>query len=113
MTFVIYNKNTTHILCDRPSWERQDYGSKAAATRALNRIEKKMTENPTCSMARWDVFEGKPFDREMFAVAETGEFHKNIEKKVIRHNLLSGQPFEIAVNTPACCDPSTETYHCM
>lgn len=32
-------------------------------------------------------------------------------KKVI--NMMSGKEIEIDVNTPACCDPSTETYWSM
>lgn len=28
-------------------------------------------------------------------------------------NLMSGQPIEIAYDTPGCCDPSTETYWTM
>lgn len=32
-------------------------------------------------------------------------------KKV--HNLISGKEIEIPADTPACCDPSTETYWSM
>lgn len=28
-------------------------------------------------------------------------------------NILSGRMVEIPVDTPRCCDPSTELYHCM
>jgi len=113
MSFVIYNKNTTLILCDRPSWQNQDYATKQAASAALTRIEKKLKEKPDCSMARWSVFEGKPFDRSIFAIAESTEFYKTIEKKETKRNLLSNREFTQGVNTPAYLDPSTETYHCM
>ena len=28
-------------------------------------------------------------------------------------NVMSGRELEIAVDTPLCCDPSSETYWCM
>lgn len=28
-------------------------------------------------------------------------------------NILSGKPVEIRADTPRCCDPSSELYHCM
>jgi hypothetical protein len=41
------------------------------------------------------------------------EFKKNDGKTKIVQNLLSGKLVRVAVNTPACCDPSTETYWSM
>jgi hypothetical protein len=35
----------------------------------------------------------------------------NLTKKVT--SLSSGKEIEISINTPACCDPSTETYWSM
>ena len=35
-----------------------------------------------------------------------------VATKTVR-NLMSGKEVEIAVDTPLCCDPSSETYWCM
>ena len=35
----------------------------------------------------------------------------NLTKKVT--NLMSGKEIEISINTPLCCDPSSETYWSM
>ena len=32
---------------------------------------------------------------------------------VTRHNLMSGKPIQVALGTPLCCDPSSETYWSM
>lgn len=40
------------------------------------------------------------------------EVHYNPPKKTVI-NLMTGLPVEIDVNTPHCCDPSTETYWSM
>lgn len=41
------------------------------------------------------------------------EFKANAKKTKIVQNLLSDKLCRIPVNTPACCDPSTETYWSM
>ena len=41
------------------------------------------------------------------------EYLKNEKRTKIVTNLQSGKLVRIAVNTPACCDPSTETYWSM
>ena len=48
-------------------------------------------------------------------VMEEREYAKRIEGMgEWKENLLgNGQKIWIAFDTPACCDPSTETYHCM
>lgn len=95
MSFVIYNVKTTFIL--RKHWYDKPYETEAAAKAGLTRALKKDS-----SLKRKD-----------FAISDTINFHKNIEKKVIKHNLMSKKPFEIAVNEPLCVDPSSETYWSM
>jgi hypothetical protein len=51
-----------------------------------------------------------------FAIADKLYFHDNIEQKRVVysiHDLNREKPIEISVNTPACLDPSTETYWSM
>jgi hypothetical protein len=40
-------------------------------------------------------------------------FKRNIEKQVVRKNLLSGQEFTESVNTPHYCSPASESYWSM
>lgn len=94
MSFVIYNKETTIIY--RKRWYDKPYATLAAAKAGLTRAVKK----------------GK-INKDDYAIAETDIFHKHIEKKVTKRNLMSGKEFEGGVNDPACTDPSTETYWSM
>jgi hypothetical protein len=48
-----------------------------------------------------------------FKIAEASVFFKSIEKTETKRNLLSGKEFVQPVNTPLCCDPSSETYWSM
>ncbi len=60
------------------------------------------------------VKDGRVETRDDYAITNYDNFVFNIEHKVVRKNLLSGKDMApMSVNTPACCDPSTETYHCM
>jgi len=100
MSFVIYNKETTRILMVRArsvGCYTDRWATEGSAKATLTRKEKKDAE----------------FNRDEFAIAETANFFANIEKTETRTNILSGKEFTQGVNTPACCDPSTETYHCM
>jgi hypothetical protein len=88
--FIIYNRETTII--SRPRWYHPGYKTRGAAQAAMTRGGLSAAE---------------------YAIAPTDEFFAKIEKKVTKRNLIGGGEFEIGVNTPACCDPSTETYHSM
>ncbi len=41
------------------------------------------------------------------------KYNTETSKTVTKRNLLSGKEIQVAVGTPACCDPSTETYWSM
>lgn len=97
MSYVIYNPETTRV----PSfaWGRvaiNRYSSVSVAKSAITRAFNK----------------GKIECKEDYAIAESGEFHNNIEKHVTRKNLMGGD-YEEAINTPNCCSPSSETYWSM
>jgi len=103
MSFVIYNIDTTYILkspAKSVGCYVEYYKTEAAAKAAMTRIVKK----------------GKISEKEMnekYRIADVATFRTYIEKKETRINLMSGKPFEQSVNTPGCCDPSTETYWSM
>lgn len=98
MSYVIYNKETTRIVSGRRSWERNDFATEAAAKAALTRMVKKSN--------------GKLI-REDYAIIEYGLFFTLIEKTEVVVNLMSGKEVRQSVNTPRCCDVSSELYWTM
>lgn len=96
MSWIIYHKDTTDLLCDkynRPNMYATPAAVIAGLTRAYN--------------------SGKIKSRKDWFIAEYSDFKANIEKQETKINLMSGQPFTQSVNTPLCCDPSSETYWSM
>ncbi|CAB4133550.1 hypothetical protein UFOVP257_272 [uncultured Caudovirales phage] len=93
--YVIYDKQTTRIIKER-SYSKAHYASEAAAKAAVTRFDKKGICNKV------DV-----------AIASANDFYTNIEKTEVVTNLLSGKQVRQSVNTPACCDVSSETYWSM
>lgn len=89
MVYVAYNVLTTVLL------SRKEYKTQAAAKAAITRA------------AALGRFRAVP---QMFAVAEKGDFHANIEKREERTNLMTGKKFWARVNDNPACDPSSETY---
>jgi hypothetical protein len=93
MSYVVYHKETTLLL----GGHSKRYKSAAAAKGALTRAAK---ADPSLKPEEWAI-----------APAET--FHTKIEKTKEVKNLIGGGIATIPVNTPHCCDPSTETYWSM
>ena len=103
--FVIFNKETTvylRIFRNRYWQNANFYTSERAAKAGLTRAVKWSQAKPGRTVVNADDYLILPID----------EF-KKIEKTEIKYNLIGGGQFEQSVNTPACCDPSTETYHSM
>ena len=94
MSYVVYNIETTYILKGRNG--KETYLSEAAAYAALTRAKK-----------------APGFKVREYAIAESSYFHEKIEKQVERTNMMTGKKFKQPINTPRCCDPSTELYWCM
>ena len=94
MSFVVYNLSSTAFLrvFRNGFWQDAIYKTQGGATRALN---------SAVSAGRVQVGE--------LGILPMSEF-KKIEKKRNVKNLMTGLDVEISVNTPASCDPSTETY---
>lgn len=98
MSYVIYNKETTKIISGRSAWARNHFATEAAAKAGLTRMIKKSN--------------GKMV-REDYAIIEYDTFYKLIEKTEIVINLMSGKEVRQSVNTPRCCDVSSELYWTM
>jgi len=48
-----------------------------------------------------------------YAIAESTQFHKVVEKTITKKNMMNGKEFKETVNTPHYCSPSSETYWSM
>lgn len=93
--FVIYDIETTKIVTLKRGGVKY-YQSMRTAKAALTRAERDGTTAGN-----------------QFGIAEVEHYHTNIEKKKTVKNLISGEDVEISVNTPRCCDPSSEAYWSM
>lgn len=105
MTYVIFHKDTTQYLriFRNRYWQNADfYTSERAAKAGLTRAVKWSNAKPSRT----------PINADEYGILPADAF-KLIEKIEIKHDLISGKAFEQSVNTPASCDPSTETYHSM
>jgi len=100
MSHVIYNKATTQILsipARSVGCYKESFKSEGAAKAALTRQDNK----------------GKLGDNLVkadFAVAESSDFHANIEKTVTRKNAMTGEDFEESVNANFSTSPASENY---
>jgi hypothetical protein len=90
--FVVYHKETTRIVGSRV---HNTWKSMGAAKAHLGRMAK--------MGYRVDEYE----------IASYSFFSDNIEKTVVRKNLMSGKEFTESVNTPHYCSPSSESYWSM
>ena len=100
MSYVVYNIETTRYLCNHSGvkTDKTHFETEAAAKAALTR------EIKNTATKRYPIL------REQFAIAGADRFHGVIEKTETVTNLMSGKPVIQSVNTPLCCDPSSETY---
>ena len=97
--FVVYHKETTRRLDLHTSRCKQEcFATRSAAKATLTYCSR---VDPTKVV--YDEFD----------IAASQEFYEKIERQVVKKHLLTGNPFTIGINAPACIDPSTETYHCM
>ncbi len=109
--FYIYEKTSTYIMGKmnkhtgeiRPD-HRKSYSTMAAAKAALTRMSKRY---------RADLLETVNDPQFRYAIAESGYFHKSIEKSRATSNMMSGKPIVEPVNTPNYMSPSSEAYWSM
>lgn len=105
MSYVIFHKDTTcylHIFRNRYWQQANFYKTERAAKAGLTHAVKWSNAKPSRT----------PINPDDYRILPSDQF-RLIEKFETKHNLLSGKEFTQSVNTPAGCDPSTETYHCM
>jgi len=98
MSYIAYNKFTTRYLTKHSGVKTklESFASYGAAQAAITREAKRGAINPTD-----------------FLIAEAVVFHKSIELTETVNNLMTGKPVVQSVNTPRCCDVSSELYWSM
>jgi hypothetical protein len=97
MSYVIFETETTRLfrVWRQGYWQNATYADEGAAKTAMTKLAKA----------------GK-IDTSTHSIMERSEFNK-IEKTETVINLMSGQPVVQSVNTPRCCDVSSELYWSM
>lgn len=93
MGYVVYEANTGLVVTDNTKNRQKVYRSEAAAQACKTRLSKK-----------------NGYQKFELAVCEQSQLPRRTKKV---RNLMSGKMIEIDVNTPHCCDPSSETYWSM
>jgi len=98
MSYIVYHKHSTKYLCRHPKvrTDKESFASHGAAQAAITREAKRGVINPV-----------------EFLIADAETFRKSIEKTETVINMMSGKPVQQSVNTPLCCDVSSETYWSM
>ena len=98
MAYLVYEVSNSRIMriARNGYWQEATYKSEAAAKAALSRLSKKSA-----------------VEASKYAIAEASEFYRSIDKKVVVINLMSGKEVVQSVNTPRCCDVSSESYWSM
>ena len=95
MSYVVYHKDTTRYLRSHKEVRTNlalfatERAAKAALTREVNSGAVK---------------------REDFLITSRDDFEAVVEKTETVKSLMTGSDVKQCVNTPLCCDPSSETY---
>lgn len=96
MTYVVYNTKSTIKM--------KTFATETGAKRSTTC----MNRNAVDRAAKYN----DPIV-DVYAYTDEENYNKNVVYKKTVKNLISGKDVEIDSNTPACCDPSTETYWSM
>ena len=82
-------------------------GAKVSRNANIKRLQKRIDEDGfswlSTDLDRWQRSD----------IVSEEVYNKCLRRTKKVTNLMSGKEIEIDVNTPACCDPSTETYWSM
>nr|NDG06034.1 hypothetical protein [Oxalobacteraceae bacterium] len=93
MSYVVYEVDSGLQVWDSKNGYYKSYKTEAAAEACRTRLVRKQgyqyCELAVCALDRMP------------------------KRTRVVHNLMTGKPVEIDVNTPLCCDPSSETYWSM
>lgn len=107
-SFVVYFPASTYCL--KKDNGSPYFSSEAAAKAAITRVKGGVGKSAR-NMAKYLAAQGSSWWS--LRVCEAARFHATVEKSETKVNLMSGKAFTQPVNTPLCCDPSSETYWSM
>ncbi len=95
MNYIAYHKHSTKYLCNHPKvkTKKTSFATYGAAKAGITREAKRGA-----------------IDAADFLIADAEMFHKSIEKTETVTSMMSGKPVVQSVNTPWCCNPSSEMY---
>jgi hypothetical protein len=92
--YIIYEKKTTFLFGGTLNFKH--YETRGAAKAARTKAAKA----------------GK-IVKSHYRIMDYAKFKATVEKQVEKTNMMSGKKFTQSINTPLCCDPSSETYWSM
>ena len=100
--FIVYHKESTVKM--------KQFETETAAKRSVTCMNRNARNTAPKNTFNYGVSKE---DYAPYAYTDAEDYSKNVvyNKKVI--NLMTRKEIEIPSNTPACCDPSTETYWSM
>ncbi len=98
MKFVIYEVETSAIV-EHPKTSTRYYRYEKTAKAAITRIRRDFPSHRLSSTP--------------LKIADTDTYYESIEKTEMVRNIMNGKLVEQSVNTPRCCDVSSELYWSM
>lgn len=115
MSYVIYSKATTEIIQNYRT-RKSTYKTMSSARAAITRLSKQYHERAGSEVRNGLRYEEYRLDKDpqfIYGIAESEHYAENIERKVERVNLMTGEKYLESINTPNHCSPSSETYWSM
>lgn len=99
MGYILYDRQDTRIVS-------KTYKTHSAAQAELTRRRK-------AAAGEWGVLTADQDPLFLLGIAEVDYYHKFIERKVLKVNMMTGKEYVESVNTPLACSPASETYWSM
>ncbi len=122
--YVIYDETTSCLVLDGKTYKTEYMANRAAVLKIrklLKLAEEKLAGCKGASetiksyyVAQANRLKDQAVDIAAdWSVVTLDHYNANVRKTKKVVNLMSGKEIEIDINTPASCDPSTETYWSM
>jgi hypothetical protein len=107
MSFVIYDETTSRLVMSGKTFKTARGANQSAVAYIKRRLKNHFADGNA-----YDLRDAR-FAADNWSVVDFAWYNANARKTKLVTNLMSGKQIEIDINTPACCDPSTETYWSM
>lgn len=110
MSFIIFDETTSLLVMGGKTFKTARGANQSALAYIKRRLKKHFDSNQKALTADLKIARHAAENWTVFSL-EVYNIHTRPVKTV--RNLMSGKEITIDANTPACCDPSTETYWSM